>query len=302
MGIGRERIAEAVDESSAGARDEPFCEGRCLNRGAAEAGQHGRFFDHGIGLGRVSIPRIKPAPLEQPLHPRGHPREHDADLVVCRRRQGPKIERVPFAASVENAVEEQRVEMDVQVQSFNPPPKRWMTVEAEEHARGHAEHRARHPVIPGQEIAKTVRQTQHPLAHGHARQHLVDQTGGALGHASAAAARAEAPALAGKRHEVLQRAVGTSQAREAVRQHPAGQEVPELLFHEPRQRGAVGVTLGRLEEGVEVLGDHAVQHGVLGITRPVVRGAGRHGGDIASAGERRQCPKMDTPQLLGAPA
>ncbi len=62
------------------------------------------------------------------------------------------------------------------------------------------------------------------------------------------------------------------------------------------------MTLGRLEEGLEVLGDHAVQHGVLGVARPVVRGAEGHGGDIDSAGERRQCPKMDTLQLLGAPA
>jgi len=30
------------------------------------------------------------------------------------------------------------------------------------------------------------------------------------------------------------------------------------------------MTLGRLEEGLEVLGDHTVQHGVLGVARPVV--------------------------------
>ena len=57
-----------------------------------------------------------------------------------------------------------------------------------------------------------------------ARQHLVDKTGGALPHAPPAATRAEAPAPAGKRHEPLHSAVGASQAREAVRQHPAGQE------------------------------------------------------------------------------
>jgi hypothetical protein len=36
--------------------------------------------------------------------------------------------------------------------------------------------------------------------------------------------------------ESLERAVGAPQAREAVRQHPAGQEVSERLFHELRQR------------------------------------------------------------------
>ena len=63
--------------------------------------------------------------------------------------------------------------------------------------------------------------------------------------------------------------------------------------------GAVRVTLGGLEEGVKVLVDHAVQHGVLGIAWPVARGAEGHRGDIDSERERRQCPKMDTPQPLG---
>jgi len=37
-----------------------------------------------------------------------------------------------------------------------------------------------------------------------------------------------------------------------------------------------------LEEGLEVLVDHAVQHGVLGVARPVVRGREEHSGDIDS--------------------
>jgi hypothetical protein len=43
-----------------------------------------------------------------------------------------------------------------------------------------------------------------------------------------------------------------------VRQDPAGQEVAELLLHEGRQRHAVRLPPGRLEEGVEVLVEHAV--------------------------------------------
>jgi len=39
---------------------------------------------------------------------------------------------------------------------------------------------------------------------------------------------------------------------------------------------------GRLEEGLEVLDNHAVRHGVLGVARPVVRGDEGHGGDIDS--------------------
>jgi hypothetical protein len=57
-----------------------------------------------------------------------------------------------------------------------------------------------------------------------------------------------------------------------VREHTARQEVPELLLDERGQRGAVRVMPGRLEEGVEVLVDHAVQHRVLGVARPIVAG------------------------------
>jgi hypothetical protein len=135
-----------------------------LNRGAADAGQRGRFFDNGIGLDEVGIAGIETATLEQ---------------------------------------------------------------------------------------------APHPLAHGDARQHLVNQPGGGFAHAPAAAAGAEAPALAGKRHESLHRAVGAAQAREAMRQHATGQEVSELLFHELGQRGAVRMTPGRLEEGVSRSGRRA---------------------------------------------
>jgi hypothetical protein len=48
---------------------------------------------------------IEPAPLEQPLHPRGDPREHDADLLVHRRRERMEIERASRAIREENAVE-----------------------------------------------------------------------------------------------------------------------------------------------------------------------------------------------------
>jgi hypothetical protein len=40
--------------------------------------------------------------------------------------------------------------------------------------------------------------------------------------------------------------------------------------------------------------DHAVQHGVLGVARPVVRSAEGHTGDIDPEWGRRERPKMDT--------
>jgi hypothetical protein len=62
-----------------------------------------------------------------------------------------------------------------------------------------------------------------------------------------------------------------------------------------------GIEVGRLEEGVEVLVDHAVQHRVLGVARPVVADAARHSGDIGAPRERPQCPAMDSPQRWAAP-
>ena len=88
--------------------------------------------------------------------------------------------------------------------------------------------------------------------------------------------------LARERHQPLEGALGAPQAREAVRQDPARQEVPELLLHECGQRGTVRVASGRLEEGVEVLIDHAVQHRVLGVAGLVIAGAEGHSRDIGA--------------------
>jgi hypothetical protein len=70
-----------------------------------------------------------------------------------------------------------------------------VALEAQPHPHEHAEDGARQRVVPRQQIAKTIRKTQHPLAHGHPRQHLVDEAGGALRYASSAATRAEARSL-----------------------------------------------------------------------------------------------------------
>jgi len=61
------------------------------------------------------------------------------------------------------------------------------------------------------------------------------------------------------------------------------------------------VTPGRLEEGVEMLADHAVQHGVLGVAWPVVAAADRRNDDTGAPSQCQQCPKMDAPQPRGPP-
>jgi len=52
---------------------------------------------------------------------------------------------------------------------------RAVALEAQPHPHEPAEHRARQRVVPRQQRAKTIRKTQHSLAHGH----LVDEAGGA---------------------------------------------------------------------------------------------------------------------------
>jgi len=109
-----------------------------------------------------------------------------------------------------------------------------------------------------------MRQAQHPLAYRHMWQDAVHEARGALGHAPAAAARAEATALAGEGHQPLEGAVATAEAREAVCQDAAREEVSELLLHECRHGVAIGVLRRHLQERLQMLVDHAVQHTVLG--------------------------------------
>src|SRR6266542_1019086 len=124
------------------------------------------------------------------------------------------------------------------------------------------------------------------------RQHVIHEASGGLGHAPAPAARAEAAPFAGERHEPLERALTAPHAGEAVRQHATGEEVPELLLHEQRQTGALGMVSRRVQECIQVHFDDAVQHAAFGVAR-LICGAW-HARDIRPAHGRGQCRKRDT--------
>jgi len=96
-----------------------------LDRGAADAGQGGRVFHHRIGLQQVGIAGFEPAAFEQTLHPRSDPRQHDADLLVRRRRQGPEIKRAVRVPAKKTPSKSNVWKWRFR---FNPPPKHWMTV------------------------------------------------------------------------------------------------------------------------------------------------------------------------------
>jgi hypothetical protein len=103
-----------------------------------------------------------------------------------------------------------------------------------------------------------------------------DEGGGVLRHPPPAATGTEAAALAREGHEPLERTVRTPQAREAFSQDPAPEEVAGLVFDEGRQAGAVSAIGDGSQEWLEVLANDGVEHGVLGVARPI-RGVGmRH--------------------------
>ncbi len=149
-----------------------------------------------------------------------------------------------------DAVEHERVEVDVQIQRITEalhegdgaalaacerhagsraPPQR-----GEDGAHEEAEHRARERAVVGQAVAQGKGQRQHPLPHGDLGQHAVDEVCGGVGHAAAAARRAEAAALAREGHDALASAGVAAYAHEAVGEDPQREERPKLAFDEAR--------------------------------------------------------------------
>jgi hypothetical protein len=92
-----------------------------LDRGAADAGQSRRFLDHRVGPEYVGVTRVEPSTAEQTPHARRDPREHDTNLLVRRRWQRVEIECAGPAIAEEDAVEHERVEVDVEQESVMTP-------------------------------------------------------------------------------------------------------------------------------------------------------------------------------------
>src|SRR5438552_4156447 len=97
----------------AGARAAPQSDAP-LDRGAADAGQGRRFFREDIRRRHVGLDIEAPAPKEAP-HSRADRREYDANLFV--RGGWCRLEAQPLLRALgEDAVEDQRVEVDIEVQ------------------------------------------------------------------------------------------------------------------------------------------------------------------------------------------
>ena len=93
--------------------------------------------------------------------------------------------------------------------------------------------------------------------------------GRALGHPAAATTRTEAAPLAGKRHQVLTRAALAAKAGKATLKHATHQELPELSLDELREAHPGARLRGLAQEGLQMLADDPMEHGVFGVTRSI---------------------------------
>ena len=179
----------------------------------------------------------------------------------------------PLFVPCDNAVEEDRMKMDVQVQAAaeplnegHRPALSLLSPFAPGAGSVAGEHDFDEDAGEGREYvglerceqAQLVRQRQNELAHGYVRQHAVDQVGGRVGHAPSSAAGAEAAALAREGHEQIPTARVAMAASEPLSDTPQ-RKYPRSSRSTYRGRGAA-IGLARVrDEGLERLAYHAVE-------------------------------------------
>jgi hypothetical protein len=94
---------------------------------------------------------------------------------------------------------------------------------------------------------------------------------GALSHAAASAAWANAASFARERHQPIQATPRTAKPREAASQRPAAQEVPKLVLNEPGQALPIPQAGSLGAKRLEVVPHHLVQDPRGGLPRLVGR-------------------------------
>jgi hypothetical protein len=98
-------------------------------------------------------------------------------------------------------------------------PSGSLALEAEEGTDEDGEHGAAELVVPGEHVAKAVREGEDPLPDGKTAKRPIGQMSGEFGHPPAAARGAETTALARKRDQDLMPAAVTPKAGKAPRQN-----------------------------------------------------------------------------------
>jgi hypothetical protein len=297
-------LAEAA-EAGAGAGAESDA---ALDGGADDPGQDGRGLAEGVGR-RAGVGWLELATGEQPSDTGADGGEELCHVLIarCGRRVKGEVAGLRLA---EDAVEYKRVVVEVELEAaaealdhgdrpglavVDSVGAGGARVEGEEHASIDAQHRAAQGMIPRQAVAQAIRERQHSLAHRHPWQHLVDEKGGAFGHAAPATARTEAAPLAAEREQMLERTVRAPKPREPVARDPTPKVCLELTLNEPRQPRAFAIPARLSEERWEVRLDGPVEHRVLGLAAlvrcpPMAPGphgpAGEHGPCLAEMSRR----------------
>jgi len=187
--------------------------------------RHARYFaaphgDGGAGVERGLRGRLVRARLEwrvvkvamfaQP-DDRAACRTSDDRLQVRGGRRLCRVEHEPaLRVAGIHAVEQEQVEVDVEVQAaealnevdraaldiFEPVAPSARTVHREDRLDEDARERRQYVGLERSQLAKLVGEREHVLPHGHVRQDSIDEVCRDVGHASAAAARTHASAVA----------------------------------------------------------------------------------------------------------
>ena len=226
------------------------------DRGGVERREQRLFRRQRVVVGCVVA---EPTTLEQARQaPCDLPR-HAFHLGVVGWRERVEAQR-SFGGPRVDAVEQKRVEVDVQVQrvaealhegdgSAMPARDRPLLPGAapqrrEDAAHEDVEHVAHERRVVGKPVAERKGQREHPLPHRHLGQHAIDEMRSGVGHAAPAARRAEAAALAREGDDAIEPAAVAVHADETMREDPAAQEGAELTRddagHRPLPRGRGG--------------------------------------------------------------
>ena len=109
---------------------------------------------------------------------------------------------------------------------------------------------------------------------------------GRFGHASTAAAGAEAAPFARQRHHKIARTTVAVESNQALGQHAAIEEGSQLLLHEARHAYRAIVHRGSLQECLQVILQDLVKHALLGSPALVGRASCIASALVAQAGGR----------------
>ena len=219
-----------------------------LHRRRRQPGQHRRVLRPRVRRGALVVALPESPAIEQARDARLHRGQHLRDVQGRQATRGVKV-RAPAASLAKTPSNTSAWTWTFRLSA---PPNRWITAtrpptirtplvarasaqQPEHGAEEHGDDGAAQVVVPRQLVPQAVRQTQHPLPHGHVGEHVIDQVGGALGHPAAAATRTQRAAFAGKRDQPVEAAVAAAKPREPAGEPATPQKVPKLLLDEAGQ-------------------------------------------------------------------